>query len=302
MILLRDDQLPELVESLAHDFPASFNIYYMARNKMRKHLDWPGVTFVVDRFPDFAACVCRTDPDDPDVPVFTNGYSAFIHARDPKKLKELLDQPGIFDWSQNIGFHSVQRPAYFEVLQQKCLSLGGKMECSPTSDYFVASAFFTGFSIKDLHCEYSLPAGYRVGPLEEKHAEQVTREKHYGDLRKNLSFFKYLLRNGFATAAVFNEHHDPVAYVLQRPEGGMGCGYVVPEYRGRGFFKVVLYELLQEMGRRGETHGYADVTGDNKASLGAMLSIGGSLYEHFEACWAEFIPKTLANGQLKNGH
>ena len=115
---------------------------------------------------------------------------------------------------------------------------------------------------------------------------------------QNQEFFAYVLRNQFPSAALFDEKNHPVAYILQRPEGGLGCGYVTPEHRGRGFFKIVLYECLKEMERGGETHGYADVTTDNKASQGAMLSIGGFIYEDYEGCWFEFIPKPDANGHV----
>ncbi|OQV21640.1 hypothetical protein BV898_04539 [Hypsibius exemplaris] len=245
MIVLQDDQLPEFVASLERDFPASFNIYFLARNKMRKHLDWPGISFVVDEFPNFLACIARTDPHDPTIPPFTNGYSIFLHARDAERLKQLLDQPNIVDWKLKIGVHNAQRPNYFEVVRQKCLSLGGEIRYSPDQTYYVESALFTGFRMKDIHFD----------------------------------------------VALYNEKDDVVAYIMQGPEGGMGAGYVDPEYRRRGFFKVVLFELLKELERQGDTYGYADVLADNVPSKAAMLSIGGFIYDNFEAAWFEFIPK-----------
>ncbi|OQV21641.1 hypothetical protein BV898_04540 [Hypsibius exemplaris] len=292
MIELRDDQLPELVAWLEKGFPASLNIYFLARNKMRKNSDWPRLTFAVDEFPNISACVCRASPDSKGLPTFSNGYYAvFIHADDAGKLKHLLDQPGIIDWTQRIGFHSIQRPDNFRVLEEKCLSLGVQVMCNSVADYYVPHARFAGFNIKDVHCEYVLPEGYRLGPLGVENAQQIAEEKHYGDPAVNLAFFQHLIRSGFASAAIFNEENRPIAYIVQRPEGVMGAGFVNPNYRGKGYFKVVLYELLKEMGRRGETLGYADVTTGNKPSETAMTSIGGVFYDGYEGCWCEFIPK-----------
>ena len=97
------------------------------------------------------------------------------------------------------------------------------------------------------------------------------------------------------SAAIFDQENCLVAYILQRPEGRLGCGYVTPEHRRKGFFKIVMYEGLKEMERRGETHGHADVTVNHQASWAAMLAIGGSIYEGYEGCWFEFIPETVAN-------
>lgn len=90
MIVLEDDQLPELASELANDFPSSLYVSEFARNlhalvvyishgnidlkfpvfqvhslvtkKARGKLSWPGISFVVDSFPNFTVCVARTDP------------------------------------------------------------------------------------------------------------------------------------------------------------------------------------------------------------------------------------------------
>ena len=80
----------------------------------------------------------------------------------------------------------------------------------------------------------------------------------------------------------------PVAYISYRPEGCLGFGYTAPNHRGQGFFEIVCYEILKKFRELGDSYAYAYVSPNNHPSLNAMLSIGGTVYENYEATWTDF--------------
>ena len=138
---------------------------------------------------------------------------------------------------------------------------------------------------------YELPEGFYLGSLKVEHAEQVTKDKYYGDPEINERFFRYLFNAGNPSVAIFTPEGRPVAYIIQRPENVIGVGFVAEEYRSRGFFKIVCYELLKKMLANGESEAYADVAPNNLHSMNTQLRLGGTLCEgHFE--WFEYTPRS----------
>ncbi|GAU98730.1 hypothetical protein RvY_09839 [Ramazzottius varieornatus] len=291
MIVLEDDQLPELASELANDFPSSLYVHSLVIKKARGKLSWPGISFVVDRLPNSTVCVARTDPAaaEKGYPPFINGYAVFIYSRDNEKLRALLDEPALIDWSQRVGFICIRKPDVSKVVYDKIGAMGGT-KANSEADFYVDRAMLVGFDLTKLHLKYELPEGLRLGKLSVEHAQQLCEEKRYGYLPNNHLYFRYEIEH-FPHRAIFDADGKPVAYILYRPDGCLGAGYVNPEHRGKGLFKIVCYEVLKELRDMGETHGFSDITTGNVASLKAHLAIGACVYENFECAFIEYVPK-----------
>ena len=57
-------------------------------------------------------------------PPLINGYSVYVHSRDQKKVRALLNEPNVIDWSQRIGFMNIRVPDSSEEILAKMCELG----------------------------------------------------------------------------------------------------------------------------------------------------------------------------------
>lgn len=83
-------------------------------------------------------------------PPFINGYAIFIYSRDNEKLRALLDDPALIDWSQRVGFICIRKPDVSKVLYEKINAVGGTTANSE-ADFYVDSAMLVGFDLAKLH-------------------------------------------------------------------------------------------------------------------------------------------------------
>ncbi|OQV13500.1 hypothetical protein BV898_12248 [Hypsibius exemplaris] len=285
------EQLPTLVAELKNHFPASLNVYYFARNTVSQQHAWPGLEFHVDTYPNVNACVCRTASSSrTDIPPLFNGYTVYTFSKDPQKLAELIATEGVIDWTESISFGMVNESGDVKVVREKCAQQGGTSAITPGSNYY-DHGIIAHFDMKNVpKLEYKLPEGFTLGTLTAKHAEQVTKDKFYGDPQTNIKFFRYFLDAGFPNAALFNADGRPIAYHCQRPENSLGIGFVAEEFRSKGLFKIVVYEVLQKLKANGETEAYSDIAPGNIPSIKTCERLGATFYDQqFE--WFEYVPK-----------
>ncbi|OQV13501.1 hypothetical protein BV898_12249 [Hypsibius exemplaris] len=291
------EQLPTLLTVLEQDFPASLNVYHLARSIVQQKLAWPGLEFYVDAFPDVNACVCRTaSGTDQNVgPKFAFGSAVFPYSKDPQKLLLLMQEEGVINWTERFRFCHVRKPSDLIVVEEACL-LHGKPEkqnegCGP--------CVIVHFDLRNIALSYTLPDGFYLGPLKTEHANQIVKDKHYEFPDVALDYFHYLFQSGFPSVAIFEATTNrPIAYIALRPEGKLGIGFVAPEFRARGFYKIVCFELLKQLRDAGETEANSNMNPANSSSLHAMLRIGATMHdEQFQ--WLDFIPATAADKTLE---
>ena len=57
-------------------------------------------------------------------PPLINGYSVYVHSRDQKKVRALLNEPNVIDWSQRVGFMNIRVPDSSEEIFCQNVSAG----------------------------------------------------------------------------------------------------------------------------------------------------------------------------------
>ena len=123
------------------------------------------------------------------------------------------------------------------------------------------------------------------------HAQLVQAHWDYS-CPETLPYFQYLLSDKclLPNSAVFDaETNVLVAHVLYSGDGAIGAGWVHPEYRGRGLYQVVIYDLCQKIFAMGQKVAWAYVSADNDASTQAFRSIGGEECD-YRVDWIESFP------------
>lgn len=114
--------------------------------------------------------------------------------------------------------------------------------------------------------------------MTESDADQVNRNWHYGT-EATLPYIMSLIHNRVPTSAIFTVDDHLVVYITSKG-GGMINGFVEPEYRKRGFYEVVNYDLVNKLAASGPPCAWLFVSRQSLASLNAYKKLGA---EHVEA-------------------
>ncbi|XP_055349938.1 uncharacterized protein LOC129596629 isoform X2 [Paramacrobiotus metropolitanus] len=263
------------------------------RNVLRQRFAWPGVEFLVDTFPSPSVCICRPRKNDPEYIPIMNGYQVFVYSKDADVFRRMLfDEPDTLDWTQNIVF------ADLPVAEQSILLGSGRgfhggtfQQMSSTEGFSAGQCNHFRLHWPNLNLTFEAPDGFRLDTLQPEHADRIARERNYGHLANNAIYFRYMLEKGFPSAALFPAGSDtPVAYCLYKSEGVIGAAYTNPEYRRRGFFRLVLRALLQKLKEMGEVNVWLDTHKFNPATQAAFKAVGAEEYEGHMVDWMQFWP------------
>ena len=136
-----------------------------------------------------------------------------------------------------------------------------------------------------------------MGELTEAHAEQVNAEWKHGD-KRSLEFFRYILRNRFPTSGAFTADGRLMAYILYKLDGSIFNGFVQPEFRNKGLYQVVNYDLVSKVVAMGQATAWCYVMPTNTPSLKAYAKMGAKRIdpEEFSVEWHWFTPEGIEPG------
>ncbi|GAU92002.1 hypothetical protein RvY_04154 [Ramazzottius varieornatus] len=234
-----------------------------------------------------------------------NGPVAMVYSRDDGKLKEFLRRENVLDWENKISFMGIRKKDDEPTIMDRCDELNGVAGQTPGARLCLESYHYIIFDdLNEAAYEYDeLPAGLALGELKPRHAKQLAKHEKYGvgpDFKNNEKFFQYLLSNGFPSVALLDKDDYPVAHMIQRPENSLGAGYVHPDYRSQGLYKVVMIELIKKIRDNDEKHCWANVAVDNEHSTNALRKLGGHVYEGELFTTFEYHPKELAPEAMKS--
>ncbi|XP_055328881.1 uncharacterized protein LOC129581694 [Paramacrobiotus metropolitanus] len=203
----------------------------------------------------------------------------------------MIFQQTAVDWTQNIMFIGTNEPENRILLEYGNKTCIGKFQYFGVVDGFPPGAFY--YNLDNLApFSYTLPHGFKLGFLTEDHLEHLTSGRHYGNAENNRKFFRHLIQQHHPNVALFNETAIPVSWVFYKAQGNVGGAYTSPNYRGQGFFKIVLFELLKKLKEDGEIFIFGDTWISNSPSQNALVAVGGRKYEEFVAYWITYIPST----------
>lgn len=110
---------------------------------------------------------------------------------------------------------------------------------------------------------------FRLGVVTDGITEQISDAWNY----RNVSSTEYVRAciGAFPSAVLYNDADKPVAFVINKNNGALGMLYVLPEYRGRGFGKLVTVFLSRVMLSRGNP-AYAHL--ENEVSIKLHETLG----------------------------
>ncbi|XP_055338498.1 uncharacterized protein LOC129588343 isoform X2 [Paramacrobiotus metropolitanus] len=261
-------------------------MHYMIGNRIRKEPDWPGTEFVVDGYPNYSVIIRRPVAGSQDYVPWPQFPTVLIFCKDVQNLERFLCIEGCIDFSKPVNFFGVSRHDVFPVVTEVCKKFGTCEDEDP-SDW--ANMFLLH---PDHLVQKPVPEGFRLSELRDENIEQLNREWHYSG-GQGVPFFKQLLKAGYPTSGAFTEDGQLVAYILNLPDGCMGHGYVLPEFRNKGLYQVVNYDLAAKIVARGNRTAWAYVMKSNLVSRNAYRKVGAQMVndEVFRVDWIHYRPK-----------
>ncbi|XP_055353372.1 uncharacterized protein LOC129599223 [Paramacrobiotus metropolitanus] len=289
----------DLLRHLEIFFPDTLPLYNLVWGKFNKDLPWNGIEFVADRWPQPRVVLCR-----PLQEVLRCGrrgyacrqvcpYTITIWSSDDNILREMLQHHKTIEWDQEIMFHGLSCPSPLETVNAVCQNLGsttGSDESWCTDVYELKSENLPV-------CSTDLPSGFVLTTLTQKYADQINSEWYYGGGTATREYLLDILdpnRKNYPSAAVVETASGrAVSYILYEAEGNFALGYTDPDYRNKGFFRIVNYSLAKTMFARGRKIIYVQVAADNDASRNTYMKLGGKRINNWKQHWLLYTPHSL---------
>ncbi|OWA52453.1 hypothetical protein BV898_16907 [Hypsibius exemplaris] len=287
MIVLTDSELREILPTLSDHYPKSIQLDAMIRNRLNGRCDWPGTEFVVDRYPEYSVLMCRPVKNHPNYVCWPRAYCVTLFCRNLERLEDVLREDDFVDWTQRVAFFAVEKKSVSTALLKRFHELGSIEPMWESDHCGIVHLLHPSHLVKS-----ELPEGFRFGELLEAHAEQINREWKYGT-PDSLPFVQTVLRNKFPSSGIFTSDGSRlVAYILYMTDGSMFNGYVDPEFRYRGLYQAVNYDLACKVVALGQPSAFLYVIEDNEASLRSYAKLGAKRVDPAEWCvdWQSFTP------------
>jgi ribosomal protein S18 acetylase RimI-like enzyme len=136
-----------------------------------------------------------------------------------------------------------------------------------------------------------VPEGLKLVPLGDSDVDHVNSVWKYAGPTTKL-FLQHALHYHPSIAMVTDDGRR-VGHILGQGEGIMGTLHVEPEFRRRGYGKILTTHLAQryfDMGK--EVFAYVDK--DNDMSLTLHLSAGFKVVPGVEVTWIQHVPNKIA--------
>ncbi|OWA52452.1 hypothetical protein BV898_16906 [Hypsibius exemplaris] len=291
MIVLTRDQLEQILKTLPEYYPKSLQLDAIIRNRLAGSHVWPGTEIVADKFPDYSVILQHPIKGSHDYLPCPEHNSVTLFCRDISRLEDIVRRKDFVDWSKGVEFFAVSRHDVYPCLWKQSEELENSVENHDSEepdgiDLGIVHLLNPSYLVKS-----EVPEGFRLGEIPECYAEQCNREWHYGT-PNSLSFFKHILRDKFPASGIFTQDDRLVAYIFSC-EGGMFNGYVHPEYRGRGLYQVVNYDLAGKLVALGQPCSWLFVKRWNEPSLNSYRKLGAKKVhpDEFAVAWFEYEPK-----------
>ncbi|XP_068424669.1 glycine N-acyltransferase-like protein 3 [Clinocottus analis] len=233
---------------------------------------------IVDTWPDFKVIICRPDPKNKRALEFmkcVSYYSLHEHI-----LRKMLREENAVDWSTYFlirGFDVSDTTMIKEVSSDR--EVNNRVFAMvhllylPDSSHLLAPA-----------ADSELQS--RVSSLNLSHVDLVNNTWKFGGNQQSRMKIKDFISH-FPSCCITDGQGQPVSWILMYEYCAMGMLYTLPEYRGRGYAKV----LVSTMARRLHTEGYpvyCFIEENNMASFKLFKSLGFIEDPSYRAAWFEF--------------
>ncbi|KAJ8263030.1 hypothetical protein COCON_G00154870 [Conger conger] len=272
MKILNKAELRQAEKVLQSYLPRSFMVYGflfgMNRNKPQT------LEVVVDSWPDFKTIIFR--------PHQKNEYALFLSkvvtffSTDEKILKRMLTEDNILDWNQ-----------YFEMIGIDICHVTILKGISVKSRQWSVEHLL---ELKDPNLLPQLRVNSdlepRISSLNESHISLVNKTWKYGGDEKSFQLVKLLISH-FPTCCITDEEGRPVSWVLLYDCYAMGMLYTAPEYRRRGYAKILISTMATRLHSQGYPV-YCYIQEENQLSYSLFKKLGFTEDPSYRAVCYEF--------------
>ncbi|XP_055338889.1 uncharacterized protein LOC129588606 [Paramacrobiotus metropolitanus] len=291
MLVIQEHQLMRLIQELKCLLPQSFPILKVAENLLSKNaFAWPGIEFVVDRFPKFTACVVRPKPgENTDYIPRRNHYMYNVVASDECCFKNLLEQPEVINWTRSCFFQAVP-----ENLVNAIKEVGAKFGIvigTETHPEFASTGWLVKAANASLNVSFSVPDGYSVRQISREDVETVAKLWHFGGgTSDTVEYMRYLHDRDFPMTGMYSPQNDLIGFAFCSAQMCIVAGFVKPEHRGHGYFTLILADLVKKMQALGHDVIPLFVAEDNLSSEKSVVRIGGEKIRDWKVTSLHYEP------------
>ncbi|CAD7677919.1 unnamed protein product [Nyctereutes procyonoides] len=257
-----------LEKMLKSHFPESLKVYGAVMNINRGNPFQKEV--VVDSWPDFKAVITRRqkEAETDNLDHYTNAYAVFY--KDVRAYQQLLEERDVINWDQVFQIQGLQSELY-DV--SKAVANSKQLGVKLTS--FKAVHLSPHSTLPDTSSLMSSPP--RLTYLSVTDADLLNRTWSRGGNEQCLQYIKNLI-SCFPSVCVRDDKGNPVSWSLTDQFATMCHGYTLPEYRRKGYSRLVALTLARKLQSRGFPS-QGNVLDDNLASISLLKSVH-----------AEFLP------------
>ncbi|KAM4607987.1 glycine N-acyltransferase-like protein 3 [Polymixia lowei] len=276
MKILNGDELQIAEQLLQKHIPKSLKVYGflygMNRNKQST------LEVVVDTWPDFKVIICR--PDSKNKRALDYMKKVTYYCMDEQVLQKMLAEENTIDWSTYFligGFDISHAPMLKEVSSTKGIN---------TRTYTLVHLMYLPDcsllppSAVDSECES------RMSPLNDSHIELVNSTWKFGGNEKGYMIIKNLISN-FPSLCITDGCGQPLSWILVYDYCAMGLLYTLPEYRGKGYAKVLVSCMAKKLHAQGYPV-YCFIEEENTTSYVLFKNLGFIEDPVYRAGWFEF--------------
>ncbi|KAJ8361477.1 hypothetical protein SKAU_G00180020 [Synaphobranchus kaupii] len=274
MKILNKAELQQAEKVLQSHLPKSSKVYgyLFGMNRNKPHT----LEFIVDSWPDFKTIICRPLPESEHILLYTLGF----YSTDEKILKRMLTEDNVLDWNKyfKIGGFDFQHATMLK-------------DISATKGVTVRQ--FTLVHLLALQDPSLLPQlsvnsdmEARISSLNESHVSLVKNTWKFGGDEKAFQKIQHLISH-FPTCCITDEEDRPVSWVLFYDYCAIGLLYTVPEYRGRGYAKILISTMATSLHAQGYPV-YCFIEEENHLSYKLFKKMGFTEDPSYRAAWYEF--------------
>ncbi|XP_068114375.1 glycine N-acyltransferase-like [Hyperolius riggenbachi] len=264
LVLTCSTKLATLRRLLTHNFPESLKVCGSLHHVIRGNPF--GLQVLVDQWPDYSSVICRPALEDMKDPSdhYTNTY--FLFSKDPHNLRQLLQDPQVVNWQQNLQIQGCQ-PTLGGVLQEVSTKHGRQMHT--TSNFLYMRDGITDEDVEKINTISEL----QFSSLIPDEAHLINAVWAFGGNSLSEQFIKRCIQT-FPTMCMRKRGQGPPqAWAVSEQSCEMRMGYTEKLYRSKGVFRAMIRRLTRQMDALGAPL-YCHVAPDNKSSHAATVAAG----------------------------
>ncbi|XP_044537272.1 glycine N-acyltransferase-like protein 2 [Gracilinanus agilis] len=249
--------LQTLYQSLTKSIPESLKVFGSIFHINRGNPF--NLEVLVDSWPDYQTVITRPQKQEmiDDKDYYTNTYHIF--SKDLHKLPEILGSDHIINWKQSLIIQGCQN-GLNEKIREAVAFKPVQLDYSKRFLYIRDDLKYTSNASKLKRSQEvnssenmkfrSTNGNFRPSLLDVSHAKLVNDNWKSGQNERSLRYIKRCLQS-FPGYCLLGPEGSPVSWLIMEQTGELRMGYTLPEYRGSGMTKQMIFAYLQYLQENG---------------------------------------------------